>query len=649
MKKGGTRSMSKKIISTFIIFVLIISIFCFVFPSKLKAKDNKIFESDDIEFSIDIAVVAFIIIVVLVLFIWEPLPIGLVSILIPVLLVSLEKWTEVSTNDALSGFSNGATVTVMAMFVLSKGIQNSGAMKILGNKIRKITGSNSRRQILTISALTGGIASFINNTPTVAAFVPMVTNLARKTKVSPSKLLIPLSYASMLGGTMTLLGTSTNILASQVSERVLNHPFTMFEFTKLGIIVLVVGIFYLSTIAYKLLPEKINYEDDLVTEYEMKQFLTEVEIRKNSDFIGKSIGEISSQLCDEDIDIVQVIRDRQKFMEPLEVKTVRKGDHLIIRTDEETLIKLFNKREVSILPEIDVTQKQLENPAKGQEIIELVIPDNSYLEKQTINDANFLDRYDASLLAIREGRKITHKKLSDFTLEAGNVLLLLVTEKTLNRLRKNNNFIIEEKDLEKENYNFKKMAVSLSIIFAVVLFASLKILPISIATLAGVVAMVASDVVDSQEVYKSINWEVVFLLAGLIPLGVAVEKTGTASFLAIQILKITGFLPPLAILIIFYLFTSLITDIISNNASVVLMIPIAIGAAQQIGANPFSFVLAVTFAASSAFASPMGYQTNLMVYGPGGYKFVDFIKVGLPLQIIMSVVVPIFIVLFWGI
>ncbi|MGM0437437.1 MAG: SLC13 family permease [Bacillota bacterium] len=597
---------------------------------------------------INIAVVAAIIVSILVLFYWEPIPIGLISITIPFILVSLNKWTKMTTEEALSGFSNGATITVMAMFVLSKGIQNSGALTILQNKIKNITGDNLQKQVLTISTITSGMASFINNTPTVAAFVPMVSNLARKTNNSPSKLLIPLSYAAMFGGTVTLLGTSTNILASQVSARLLDHPFSMFEFTKLGIIVVIVGILYLVTVAYKILPDKITYEDDLFSEYEMKSFLTEVEITEDSEFVGKNIGEITDQLCEEDIDIVQVIRDSEKFMEPLEVKTVRVGDHLIIRTDEETLLKLFKNREIRILPEIDVTQKQLENPEKGEEIVELVIPDNSYMENQTIKESSFLERYNASLLAIREGRELTHEKLDNFRMKAGNVLLLLVTENTLERLRKNSNFIIEEKQLETPDYDYKKMAISIGIVTSVIILAALNILPISIATLGGVAAMVSTGMVEPQEVPKSINWEVFFLLSGLIPLGVAVEKTGTASFLAEQLLKIAGFLHPFFILVILYLIDSTLAAIIGNSSSVVLMIPIAVGVAQQIGANPFAFLLTVTFASSSAYSTPMGYQTNLMVYGPGGYKFSDFVKVGVPLQIIMSLVIPFFILLFWG-
>jgi di/tricarboxylate transporter len=635
----------KKIVSILLIGVVL----AFLYPVIVQAVDNlNQYQETIFEFNISIAVVSSLIILVLGLFIWEPLPIGIIALAVPVMLVVLNLWTKVSTDQALSGFSNKATVTVMAMFVLSRGIQNSGAVQLLGNKIEDLTGNNEKKQVGAITVFTGIIASVINNTPVVAAFVPMVTNLARRTKVSPSKLLIPLSYASMLGGTITLLGTSTNILASQVSARLINHPFGMFEFTKLGIIVFVVGLIYLITIGYYLIPERIKFESkSLIKDYKIEQFLTEVEIDDNSPLLGKSIGEVFKNL-DKDLDVIQMTRKGEQFMEPLDVKTIRAGDHLVIRANKEMLLKFIENKGISLLPDIKINQNQLEDSVQGQKIIEVVVPDNSFMAGQTINEVNFLERYDASLLAIKHGEKRSYENLKDFTLRAGDVILLLVTEATLKRLENNKNFIIED-DLETTDYSFSKIFLALGIVATVIILASMKIISIAIATLGGVIAMVTSNLVKPKEVYDAINWEVVFLLAGLIPLGVAIEQTGTAQFIANQLLKVTGIFPPVVILGLFYYFTALLTNVISNNASVVLMIPVAVNAAHQIGANPFAFVLAVTFAASAAFSSPVGYQTNLMIYGPGGYKFRDFMFVGAPLEIILAVIIPVLISIFWGI
>jgi len=633
------------------VFILLILLFVFFQPYCVQAQESQ--NKTNIEgtptFNQGILIIILLIFLLLVMFIWEPLPIGVISLCIPVILIILDFWTKVSVEDALSGFSNSATITVMAMFVISRGIQNSGAMQFLGNKIIKYTGDNEKKQVIAISGLTGIIAGFINNTPTVATFIPMVTDLARKTKVSPSKLLIPLSYAAMLGGTLTLLGTSTNLLGSQVSARLINHPFSMFEFTKLGIVVFVVGILYLITIGHRLIPERIRHDlKDYIEEYEIEKYLTDIKIAENSPLIGQDIGELLSNKG-KNLDIIQLNRNNEKYMEPLELKTIRPNDHLVIRADYETVLEFAKINGVIILPEIKISQAQLENEITGQKVIELVIPDNSFLKGRTINNVNFLNRYDASLLAIRHGGEIAHTDIKNFYLREGDVLLLLAAENTIERLKENQNFIIRERD-ETETIAYKPLDIILSvgIAFSIIILASLKILPIPIATLAGVAAMVILKLIDPQEIYDSINWEVIFLLAGLIPLGVAIEQTGTAKFIANQILNIAGFLPDIIVLAIFYYMTTLLTDIISNNATVVLMIPVAINAADQIGANPFAFVLAVTFAASASFASPVGYQTNLMVYGPGGYKFRDYVLVGAPLEIIMAVIVPIAISIFWG-
>ncbi|MCK8828010.1 SLC13 family permease [Natroniella acetigena] len=585
---------------------------------------------------------------VLILFIWEPLPIGMIALSVPVLLVVLSPWTKISTEQALSGFSNNATIAVMAMFVLSKGIQNSGIVQLLGSKIEQLTQGNERAQVGVISILTGVVASAINNTPVVAAFIPMVTNLARRTKVSPSKLLIPLSYASMFGGTMTLLGTSTNILASDICARLIGHPFSMFEFTKLGIVVFAVGLFYLITIGYHLIPARIIYENDLVKEYEMKDFLTKVEIKDNSSLLGQNIGELVKHIK-KDLDILRLIRGGEEFMKPLDIKTIRNGDRLIIKADKETLLDFIKEKGIEILSDSQITQQELESLDKGQEVIEVVVPDHSFLAEQNVKEVNFLERYDASLIGIRHGEGLEHRNLKEFTFSPGDVLLLLVTEKTLERLKDNNNFIVGEVELKNFDYQPTKIVTSLGIVGSVIGLAALNIMPISIAALGGIIAMVLTNTVKSNEVYDIIDWEVIFLLAGLIPLGVAIEETGTAQYMASQLIKLTGSFPLIIILGVFYLFTAILTSVISNNASVVLMIPVAVGAANQLGANPFAFILAVTFAASASFLTPVGYQTNLMVYGPGGYKFRDFILVGAPLQLLLSIVVPIFIFLFWGI
>ncbi|MCK8817924.1 SLC13 family permease [Natroniella sulfidigena] len=606
--------------------------------------------ADNQEFNINMLIVSSLVILAILLFLWEPIRADIIALTIPIILVLLEPWSQINIDQALSGFANPATITVLAMFILSEGIQRSGLVQILGDKIVQLTSGKESRQLGIIVGLAGPIAGIINNTPVVAIFIPMIKNLARKTKTSPSKLLIPLSYASMMGGMLTLVGTSTNLLASDISARLIGHSFSMFEFTQLGIVILVIGSLYLVTLGRHLIPERIKPEqyDDLIEEYEMIDYLTEVVIEENSPLAGKIVGPALEEL-DFEFDLVQIIRSGKQFMEPLDAKSLQPGDHLIIRTNRETLLKMIETEGLKLIPDkAKVTEEKLESPTQGQNLVETVITNGSFLEGQTLAEINFLARYDATVLAIRRGSTLAHSRMEDITLKAGDVLLLLVTEKTLERLRHNRNFIIAY-EINPTDYRQSKIPIALGIISTVVALAVFEIIPIVISAIAGVIAMVLTDCVKPNEMYEAVNWEVIFLLASLIPLGIALEETGTAQYIAQHLINMIDSFPPIIALGVFYILTALLTNIISNNASVILMTPIAVDAALQLGANPFSFILVVTFAASTAFLTPIGYQTNLMVYGPGGYKFKDFMIAGAPLQLLLAIATPLFIYLFWGV
>ncbi|MFW5998837.1 MAG: SLC13 family permease, partial [Halanaerobiaceae bacterium] len=486
---------------TFILILNLLILFILFCPKITSAEsvpeDISLNNYQTLELTTGVKVVGLIILLILILLIWEPFSAGLISLFIPISLVVLKSWTNVSTEEALSGFSNKATITVMSMFVLGKGIQNSGAVQFVGKKIENITGDNVKKQIGVISWITGSIASIINNTPVVAAFIPMVTNIAHRTRVSPSKLLIPLSYAAMLGGTITLFGTSTNILASQISERLIDHPFSMFEFSKLGLIVLTTGTLYLITFGYYLLPDRIIPRDDIIKEYQLQDYLVEIEILSDSILIGKNVEDIISE-NKKDIDIIKIIRDKEEFMQPLKIKTIRKGDHLIISAKPNKLMKFKKNKEIKLLKEKKITQDRLEYPEKGQEVIEIVVSNDSFIENQTIDEVNFLERYNTSLLAIRHGEELIYERLFDTPLKAGDVLLLLVNKTTLERLKKNINLIIEERRIE-NNFDIPKILLAFGIIGSVIFLASLKIISIAIAALGGVVAMIVTGVVESHK------------------------------------------------------------------------------------------------------------------------------------------------------
>ena len=615
----------------------------------VRAQSPEVEEGPEMEttrINIDILVMLLFIAVVLLLFIFEPIRLDLIAVMIPVGLVALNPWTGIGSAEALSGFSNSATITVLAMFILSEGIQRSGLVQIIGDKISRITGNNEVKQVGIITSLSGTMAGFINNTPVVAIFIPMVTDLARSTNISPSKLLIPLSYASTMGGMLTLIGTATNLLASDISGRLIDRPFTMFEFTHLGIIVIITGVIYFITLGRKLLPDHVKPEEGLVEEYEMEQFMAEVVVEQDSPLAGEIVGDTLSE-SDLDMDLMMITRKGEQFIEPLEAKSIQPGDHLVIRSSRNTLMKLMNQEGLRFRADYEVSQEQLEEPPAGQKMIEAVIPNGSYFADQSLADANFAERYDSCVLAVRRGSELSHSRLDDIILRPGDVLLMLVNEPTLERFRQRRDIIVA-REMEEEDYRREKIPLAVGILAGVVLFGVTGIIPIEISALAGVLVMVITDCVHPTEIYEAVNWEIIFLMAGLIPLGTAMEMTGTADYIAARFLDIAGGLPPLGILAMFYLFTSLVTNVISNRGSVVMMVPVAVDAAMRLGVAPFPFILAVTFGASTAYLTPVGNQVHLMVYGPGGYNFADYFKVGLPLQLLLTVVISTGIYFFWG-
>ncbi len=601
----------------------------------------------------EMLVVFALIALALFLFATEWFPIDVTAIIVMVLLMVLEPWTQVSAQEGISGFSSPATITVLAMLILSTGINRTGIVQLLGRKMASFAGTDQRKQLAATIGVTGPISGFVNNTPVVAILVPVIADLAHKGKTSPSKLLMPLSFASMFGGTLTLIGTSTNILASDIVARLGAeapesglHAFGMFEFTKLGIVVFAVGTLYLMTVGVWLIPKRVPAEEDLVEEYALQEYLADVVVPANSSLIGKTVEEALGG--DElDIDVLQLIRYGEQFSEPLARKEIHENDTLRVRTNRETLEQLMDAEGVQFAggPR---TEDDLHPGEEEPVLVEVVIPSGSFLVGENLASSTFRQRYDANVLAFRSRGKVVRDRFEEIRIRVGDTLLVQAPPDSLTRLVENEDFIVAH-EFENVTYRSEKIPFAVAIVAGVVALPALNILPIVVSALGGVVAMILSGVLKPNELYKSVEWNVIFLLAGVIPLGIALQQTGAAALLGNAVASTATFLPAIGVLWVLYLATGLLTSVISNNASVVLMIPVAASAAQSIGANAFAFVLAVTFAASTAFMTPVGYQTNLFVYGPGGYTFSDFIRVGAPLQLLLSIVTVLGIAFFWGV
>lgn len=605
----------------------------------------------------DMLVVFAIIVAALVLFVLEPVPIDITAIGVMVALIVLGDYTQVTVGEGLEGFSSTATITVLAMFVLSEGVRQTGVIALIGEVIAERYGDDPFKQLVAVLGLSGGTAGFINNTPVVAVMIPMVSELSNRTGVSPSKLLMPISFAAMMGGTLTLVGTSTNLLASDIYDGIGDEfeAFTMFEFTQLGIVVLIVGLLYLLTIGRYLVPERVTVDKSLTSGFEMTEYLTEVQVESNSEYVGRTIDTALASLAVE-ADIVQLVRDDRAHTEPLGQKQIREGDVLVLRTEREDLVTLLDASGLRVAPDADndLSDERLEadiaelEDVDEQRLVEVVITPDAGIIGETLDSLRFRQRYDATVLAIRRGGTVIHARMDERKLRGGDTLLIQASEDTISRFGSNRNFVVAG-EFSRPEYDRSKLPMAIGIVAGVVGLAGLGVASIVTLALGGMVAMVLTGCLKPGEVYDAVDWNVIFLLAGLIPLGTAMENTGAAAYIAESVVGATETFPLLVLLCVFYLFTAALTNVVSNNASVVLMIPVAVDVALTVGANPFAFALAVTFAASTAFVTPIGYQTNLMVYAPGEYKFSDFARVGLPLQLLLAVVTTLGIYLFWPI
>ncbi|MFM7441491.1 MAG: SLC13 family permease [Snowella sp.] len=587
-----------------------------------------------------------VIIGALVLFIVEWLPIDITAILVTVVLMILGL---VSPDEGIAGFGNSATITVMAMFILSYGITRTGIIQIVRDWLVKWGGNNSTQQIFVMGIILGPITAFINNTAVVAVFLPIIEQWCQQRKISVSKMLIPLSYITVLGGMITVIGTSTNILASGLAKKLTGQEFSLFQFTALGSITFFTGLIYLGTIAPRLLPDrKPANTGNIADSYFLKDYVTEIIISPRSSLIGQTLRESEIQRKFE-IDVLEIIHNEDHFPQPLADKTLSIGDILIVRGGREELLKVKDERGIEILADVQFSDRILDTALVSDEekVAEVLILSNSRLIGTTLKDLRFRQRYNATVLAVRRGEELIRERIGKLKLKFGDLLLVQGPKESFLGLQTTRELLVlEEKNLE--NLRLEKAWIALAIIVGVVVVAALDWMPILITSLAGVILMIVTGCLKPGEIYGAVRWDIIFLLAGLIPLGTAMDNSGTTQWLAEHLAIAGGGLSGYWILFLFYLATAILTEILSNNATVVLMLPVAFEVANKLNFNPLAFMFVVTFAASNSYMTPIGYQTNTMVYGPGGYKFLDFTRVGAPLTLMLMFFTPLMTIWLYG-
>lgn len=588
-----------------------------------------------------------VVVLALILFIGERFPPDTTAITIAVILMVSG---IVTPEEGIAGFGNSATITVMAMFVLSAGITRTGALQVMQDLLIKWGGKSTNQNIFVIGIIVGPITAIINNTAVVAIFLPMVEEWSKKQNISSSKLMIPLSYCSILGGMLTLVGTSTNILASGLAQQLGYKEFGLFEFSKLGVITFLIGLSYLVIIAPKVLPDrKPPNSGSLGESYNLKDYVSEVVITPRSSLVGQTLrqSEIQRKF---DLDVLEIIHNDTHFPQPLADKIISVGDILLVRGNKKDLLKIQDEKGIDIFPNIQFDNESIEEEINtGEEkIAEILILSNSRLIGSTLKDIRFRQRYNATVLAVRRGEELVRERLGKVPLKFGDLLLVQGPKQSFIGLQTTQEMLVlEERDLETIRQD--KAWTALGIIGGVIILTAANLLPILVSSLSGVLMMIITRCLKPGEIYSSVRWDVIFLLAGLLPLGTAMDKSGATEWLANHLVDLGGDVSGYWILTFFFLITSILTEILSNNASVVLMFPIAVQVAETLNLNPYAFMFAVTFAASNSFTTPIGYQTNTMVYTPGGYRFLDFVRVGGPINLMMIIFVPILIMRLYGI
>ena len=589
--------------------------------------------------SIDAIIVFVLLVVAMVLFVSDRVSFDVTAVII---LSTLMLTGIVTPSEGLSGFSNAATVTIGAMFVLSEGLRQTGALRYLSRAFAEYGKGDYWLTLTLMMGVIGVVSAFINNTAAVAIFIPVVIGLASDLDVSASKLLMPLSFASMFGGVCTLIGTSTNILVSSIAESHGAEPFGMFEFTGPGLIFLAVGLAYIYTVGVPLIPSR-RTGADLTSDYEMQEFLTDVVLTEESEHVGEP-AEHSGLTRDLDLDVLQVFRSMHEPVQRDREAPLEAGNVLRIRGGVEEIEKLLEREDIDLRPTRDWYDVDLEGgPDK---LIEAVTAPDSALESSSIENVDFPERFGAVPLAIRHHGEIQQEHLGEVRLSGGDAVLLNIDEERTTEIERDPSFVLAT-EVDVPNYREARVPAAVSILVGVVLLAAFNVLPIVVSAISGCVLMVLTGCLTTEEAYQSVNWKVIFLLAGVIPLGTAMENSGAADLLSSTLLEVLGPLGPTAVLSGFFFTSMMLTNVVSNQATAALLAPIALEAAGTLGVDPRPFLMAITYAASLSFMTPVGYQTNTMIYGPGQYKFTDFTKVGTPLNLILWILGTILIPYFW--
>ncbi|MGI8893650.1 MAG: SLC13 family permease [Bacteroidia bacterium] len=568
-------------------------------------------------------------ILVIILFAWGKIRHDFVALISLSILVILG---IVDPNEAFSGFGHPAVITVAAVLVLGKALEFSGLIDLVGKWVMRI-GKNLLLQIITLSVLVAFASAFMNNVGALAIMMPIAIHMARKSGHSPSYILMPIAFASLLGGMTTLIGTPPNIIIATYRADETGEPFGMFDFTPVGAVVCLAGVLFVSFLGWRFLRVRDSKSSENES-FNIEDYITEVEIPEYSKIVGLSIMQLR-ELTKVEMQILGMVRHKRHIHAPEASETLLPDDILILETDAADLKTIIEDTGVRLLGDQELVKDVREK--SDITITEAVMLAGSSLIGRTAVDIRMRNRYGINLLAVARKEQKIHRRLDRVIFQTGDVLLLQGHEHLLSeKITEMGCLPLAKRDIR---LGYKtKIPLALAIFLAAIATVVSGLMPVQVAFSIGALAMVLLRILPVKEVYKSIDWPVIVLLAAMLPVGTALETSGGADKIAGIVLGLTNYLPPWGILAIIMLTTMLLSDVINNAATVVLMAPIALSVAHGMGLSIDPFLMAVAIGGSSAFLTPIGHQSNTLVMGPGGYKFTDYWRMGLPLDIIILTV-----------
>ncbi|KHF39982.1 SLC13 family permease [Halalkalibacter okhensis] len=534
--------------------------------------------------------------------------------------------------DALKGFSNEGMLTVALLFIVAGAVKQSGTLNQLVVKALS-TGKSPRMSLIKMMIPISGMSAFLNNTPIVVMFTPVVRKWCKDHNIAPSKFLLPLSYAAIFGGTWTLIGTSTNLVIHGFMLEKGMSGFSMFQLAIVSIPASIFGILFMVTIGYKLLPDRKTSEEAF--EESSKEYLSEAIIETQSPLIGKSIEKAGLRNL-KGLYLIEVISNGERTAPVPSFYKIKENDRLIFTGLFSTIVELQNIRGLTVETGTDLKLEDLQNGSAS--LVEAVVSHQSTLIQKTVKESKFRSKYDAGVVAVHRNDERINNKVGDIKIKPGDTLLLLANKDFLTRWSNSNDFYLLSSIDQPEIIDAKKSYIALFTLILMILLAAFEILPMFKAAVLAVVVLFLTKTVSFEGARKYIQFDVLIVIACAIGIGIALETTGAAELIANQFVLLTKGFGVLGAVFVVYLLTSFFTEIITNNAAAVLMFPISLHVANQLAIDPMAFFVTIAIAASASFATPIGYQTNLIVYGPGGYRFSDYLKIGIPLNLLYLLV-----------